>query len=75
MRDFTRRSRGRPRLEDSLLRVPLRERRGAIADAVLALDAAGVEVEDIVVRGPTLDDVFLQLTGRHVEQDEGPAER
>ena len=30
-----------------------------------------VEIEDIVVRGPTLDDVFLQLTGRHVEQDKG----
>jgi ABC-2 type transport system ATP-binding protein len=66
---------GRPELEDRLLRVPLRERRGAIADAVRRLDDAGVEIEDIVLRGPTLDDVFLQLTGRHVEQDEGPAER
>ena len=75
MRALTEIAEGRPQLEDNLLRVPLRERRGAIADAVRRLDAAGVEIEDIVVRGPTLDDVFLQLTGRHVEQDEGPAER
>ena len=71
VRALTEIAEGRPQLEDNLLRVPLRERRGAIADAVRRLDAAGVEIEDIVVRGPTLDDVFLQLTGRHVEQDEG----
>ncbi len=66
---------GRSELQDRLLCVPLRQRRGAIADAVRRLDAAGVEIDDIVVRGPTLDDVFLQLTGRHVEHEEGPAER
>ena len=32
--------------------------------AIRALDDAGVDVLDVQVRRPTLDDVFLQLTGR-----------
>ena len=31
--------------------------------AVRALDVAGVKVDDVAVRRPTLDDVFLTLTG------------
>ncbi|MFF4324434.1 ATP-binding cassette domain-containing protein [Streptomyces sp. NPDC001568] len=34
-----------------------------IAEAALALRAAGVEVVDFAVRRPSLDDVFLHLTG------------
>ncbi|WP_238008375.1 ATP-binding cassette domain-containing protein [Dactylosporangium sp. AC04546] len=34
-----------------------------IAAAVRALDAAGIVTEDIALRRPTLDDVFLRLTG------------
>jgi ABC-2 type transport system ATP-binding protein len=37
---------------------------GGIADAVRALDAAGIAIGDIATRRPTLDDVFLNLTGR-----------
>jgi ABC-2 type transport system ATP-binding protein len=59
-----------PSLQDSTLRVPLRERRGAIVDAVRRLDAAGVAVDDLVVLSPTLDDVFLQLTGHGAEDEE-----
>jgi ABC-2 type transport system ATP-binding protein len=36
---------------------------------VRLLDDAGIEVVDVVVRRPTLDDVFLQLTGRPAESD------
>ena len=54
---------GRRSLEDGVLRVPLRQRKGAIAEAVRRLDDAGIGIDDIAVRGPTLDDVFLQLTG------------
>jgi ABC-2 type transport system ATP-binding protein len=32
--------------------------------ALVALDAAGVEVDDIALRQPTLDEVFLALTGQ-----------
>jgi ABC-2 type transport system ATP-binding protein len=36
---------------------------GAVADAVRALDGAGIAIGDIATRRPTLDDVFLELTG------------
>ena len=38
---------------------------------VRALDDAGVEVEDISLRRPTLDEVFLALTGKAAAQDTG----
>jgi ABC-2 type transport system ATP-binding protein len=60
---------GRPEAEDSMLRVPFSRRRGAIADAVRRLDEAGVVVEDVAVRRPTLDDVFISLTGHAAEQE------
>jgi hypothetical protein len=48
---------------------------------VRALDAAGVLVDNIEVRQPSLDDVFFSLTGEHVEEvvvgdaeDDGPAD-
>jgi ABC-2 type transport system ATP-binding protein len=37
---------------------------GPLLDAVRALDSEGIEVQDIGVRRPTLDDAFLTLTGR-----------
>jgi ABC-2 type transport system ATP-binding protein len=63
----------RPFDEDGSLLVPLRERRGAIAEAVRRLDEAGIGIDDISLRRPTLDDVFLRLTGR-VAEHEGEAE-
>jgi ABC-2 type transport system ATP-binding protein len=41
---------------------------------VRALDEAGVDVEDISLRRPTLDEVFLALTGRTTLHDEDPKE-
>ncbi len=63
-------ARDRPSAEDGVVRVPVSERRGAIASAVRTLDHAGVEFEDIAIRVPTLDDVFLTLTGRPPEEAE-----
>jgi ABC-2 type transport system ATP-binding protein len=40
-----------------------------LAEAVRRLDAAGLEVTDLSLRRPTLDDVFLTLTG-HVAEGE-----
>ena len=60
---------GRPSLDDRTLSVPLRLQRGAIAEAVRRLDEAGVGIDDIALRRPTLDDVFLQLTGHAAEAD------
>lgn len=38
-----------------------------VPSAIRALDDAGVDVLDVEVRRPTLDDVFLQLTGHTAE--------
>jgi ABC-2 type transport system ATP-binding protein len=38
-----------------------------IAGLVLALDEAGVRVGEVTLARPTLDDVFLQKTGHHIE--------
>jgi ABC-2 type transport system ATP-binding protein len=59
----------RPFCENGSLRVPLRQRRGVIADAVRLLDDAGIGIDDIAVRRPTLDDVFLKLTGHAAEPE------
>ena len=45
------------------LELPVIPRPGLVADAVLAMDAAGIRADDITVRTPSLDDVFLALTG------------
>ena len=58
-----------PYAEDGSLKVPLRDRQGAIARAVRELDDAGVAIDDIAIVTPTLDDVFLELTG-HAAEDE-----
>jgi ABC-2 type transport system ATP-binding protein len=59
-----------PYVEDGSVRVRLAERQGAIAQAVRQLDDAGVAIDDIAIVTPTLDDVFLQLTGHAAEADE-----
>jgi ABC-2 type transport system ATP-binding protein len=41
-----------------------------LADAVRDLDAAGLRIDDLALRRPTLDDVFLTLTG-HAAEDRG----
>ncbi len=39
-----------------------------LAEAIRKLDDAGLEITDVTMRRPTLDDVFLQLTGRPAEE-------
>jgi ABC-2 type transport system ATP-binding protein len=65
----------RPKCEHGILVMPLDKERGGIATAVRRLDAAGVGIADIAVRRPTLDDVFMVLTGHAAEpQAEDDAE-
>jgi len=52
------------------LSVPVRGGTSALIDALRRLDAALVEVQDIGVRRPTLDDVFLSLTGHAATLDD-----
>jgi ABC-2 type transport system ATP-binding protein len=58
--------------EQDVIRLSVRERRGSIVEAVRRLSEAGVGVEDLAVRRPTLDDVFLTLTG-HAAEDAAAA--
>ena len=58
---------GPAREDGDLLTVPLRGADGAVVQAVRRLDAASVEVADVAVRRPTLDDVFLTLTGQEAQ--------
>ncbi len=46
---------------------------GVLLTVIRDLDAAGVGIDDIGLRRPTLDDVFLTLTGHAAEADEQPA--
>ena len=46
-----------------LLSAPVTDRMAALSGVVRALEAAGIEAEDVVLRRPTLDEVFLHLTG------------
>ncbi len=49
------------------LTVPISGGAAVLVDALRRLDAAGIAVDDVGVRRPTLDDVFLTLTGRPAE--------
>jgi len=42
--------------------------------ALRNIDEAGIEISDVGLRRPTLDDVFLSLTGRVAEPESQPAE-
>jgi len=56
-----------PSRTDGVVSVALDRERSSIAEIVRRLDSAGVVVEDFAVRRPTLDDVFISLTGRAAE--------
>ena len=58
-----------PAVDGELVSITVRRRPGAIVESVRLLDEAEVGVQDIALRRPTLDDVFLALTGRAAEQD------
>ncbi len=55
------------------LTAPIRAGGGVVPAAIRALDDAGADVVDVEVRRPTLDDVFLALTGRATETGEDPS--
>jgi ABC-2 type transport system ATP-binding protein len=61
----------RPTVEGTMVHAPVRARVGIIPDAVRRLDRAGVGLVDISLRRPTLDDVFIALTG-HAAEEEPP---
>ena len=52
------------------LTVPVQGGAGVLVTAIRELDDAGIVVQDIGIRRPTLDDVFLSLTGHSVEDED-----
>jgi ABC-2 type transport system ATP-binding protein len=57
------------------LRAAVRNQEGLATAAVRVLDRAGILVDDVQVHQPSLDDVFLALTGRETDDDETAGER
>ena len=59
-----------PRVDalDGHIRIPVASRVGVITEAVRRLDAADIRLRDLAIRRPTLDDVFLTLTGTAIEE-------
>ncbi|MEV7286839.1 ATP-binding cassette domain-containing protein [Streptomyces sp. NPDC093252] len=47
-----------------LISAPVTDRMTALSEVVRALETAGLRAEDVALRRPTLDEVFLHLTGR-----------
>ena len=41
-----------------------------LVDAVRALDSAHIGIADVALRRPTLDDVFLAITGHSAEEEQ-----
>jgi len=57
-----------------LVTAPMPARDGVTTDVVRALDAAGVRVTDVTLRRPSLDDVFMILTGHRAAPESAPAD-
>lgn len=56
--------------EGKRLRAPVASTSGLVAPVVRALDEAGVDVADVAVQEPSLDDVFMRLTGHGSQAQE-----
>jgi ABC-2 type transport system ATP-binding protein len=66
---------GEPEIDAATRRVGVRVRAGTdpLREALGALDAVGVTPDDVALRPPTLDEVFLALTGRPAESSDQEA--
>src|SRR5881409_3588511 len=53
------------------LTVPVSGGAKLLAEVIRELDTRGIEIDDIGLRRPTLDDVFLSLTGHVAEEKAG----
>ncbi|CAB4949617.1 MAG: ATP-binding cassette domain-containing protein [Actinobacteria bacterium] len=64
-------STGEPAIEEGRVSAPVSGGSTVLVSAIRALDVAGIEVSDLLLRRPTLDDVFMSLTG-HAAEEEPP---
>jgi daunorubicin resistance ABC transporter ATP-binding subunit len=63
---------GQVERDDGTVRITSNDGARILIDALRTLDTNGIEPETLAVREPSLDDVFLALTGHKAEEDEAP---
>ena len=56
--------------DEKTLNVALTDGPSQIATLIQRVEQGGTEIAEVFVHRPTLDDVFLKLTGQHVEEDD-----
>jgi daunorubicin resistance ABC transporter ATP-binding subunit len=66
---------GRAESDGSILRITLQDGAKILIEVLRKLDANAVTPTTLTVREPSLDDVFLALTGKHVEAEPEPGEQ
>lgn len=68
-------ARGEPTVSEHTrgLTVPVEGGARLLAEVIRALDSRGIEIDDIGLRRPTLDDVFITLTGHAAQEAEDAA--
>jgi ABC-2 type transport system ATP-binding protein len=59
-----------PTVDARKVSVPVSDGASVLVEAVRQLDAAQVTIADLAMRRPTLDDVFMRLTGHVAEESE-----
>jgi ABC-2 type transport system ATP-binding protein len=59
--------------EHNAIEIKVAEGSKVLVDIIRVLDAASVGIESVAVREPSLDDVFLELTGHAAVEDEEAA--
>ena len=52
--------------------IPVKSGAQSIAEVVRRLDGSGIEIAELNMRRPSLNDVFLSITGHTIEEDEPP---
>jgi ABC-2 type transport system ATP-binding protein len=64
-----------PQVDRTLRRItsPVRPGADSLIDAAKRLDGAGIAVDELAIHRPSLDDVFLSLTGHAIEPEAGDA--
>jgi hypothetical protein len=65
---------GHAESDGAILRITLQDGAKVLIEVLRTLDSNGITPATLTVREPSLDDVFLALTGKHVEEAPPPAD-
>jgi ABC-2 type transport system ATP-binding protein len=65
---------GRAESDGTILRITLQDGAKVMIEVLRTLDTNGITPATLTVREPSLDDVFLALTGKHVEETPAPTD-